>query len=263
MAGKLQYFKSHQFLSRFFILMLLLMVLFLFFYYRLYQYFHLSLLQSYQNQIKDFYFDFPFLTVFMYFIFYVLITGLSIPGAVILTLAGGFLFGLLKGTILVSLASSTGAFVAFLFSRFFIRDFLFEIISQKKMVLDNEKRSMVSRVADSIEKRFGKQMKIISEKMQTEGAYYLFTLRLVPIFPFFIVNLVMGLTSIKACTFFFVSQLGMLPATLLYINAGTQLSKVKAVEDIISFPLLVSFALLGLFPLVIRSFLWRKEGGVP
>ena len=245
-------YNKHKVFFRLLSFLVLLTAVSFFFYFRLYQYFELSSLQSYQDQIKSFYFHSPYLTIFIYFVLYVAVTGLSIPGATILTLGGGFLFGLLKGTILVSFASSTGALIAFLCSRFFIRFFLFEVMSQKKIVVDSKKQSIVSSITDFIKKYFGKQMEIISEKIKTEGAYYLFTLRLVPLFPFFVVNLVMGLTSIKARTFFLVSQLGMLPATLLYVNAGTQLSKLETVKDIVSFPFLISFALLGLFPLFIK-----------
>ncbi len=243
---------------RFFTLLVFLIATFFFFYFRLNQYFDFSSLKSYQDQIKSFYIHSPYLTVFVYFVLYVVVTGLSIPGAVVLTLAGGFLFGLLKGTLLVSFASSTGALVAFFLSRFFIRDFLFKVMIGEKTAFDEGRRSRVPRIADFIKKCFGKPIETISEKMKTEGIYYLFTLRLVPLFPFFVVNLIMGLTPIKARTFFWVSQLGMLPATILYVNAGTQLSKLETVKDIISFPFLVSFILLGLFPLVIKYLFSKK-----
>ena len=252
------YLNMNKISFRSFILLLFFILIFCFFYFRLNQYFDFSSLKFYQDQIKSFYVHSPYLTVFVYFFLYVVVTGLSIPGAVILTLAGGFLFGLLIGTVLVSFASSTGALMAFLFSRFFIKDFLLGIASRKKVIFDSQKQSTFSRVADNIKKRFGRQMEIISEKIKTEGVYYLFTLRLIPLFPFFVVNLIMGLTPLKARTFFWVSQLGMLPATVLYVNAGTQLSQLETAKDIISFPFLLSFALLGLFPLLIR-YIIRKN----
>ena len=225
-----------------------------FFYFNLHQYFRLSLLQTYQEQLKDFYIQSPIATLLVYFFLYILVTGLSIPGATVLTLAGGFLFGLLKGVVMVSVASCTGALVAFLLSRFFIRDFLLGMILEEEAALKKGRQSIFSYVADIVKIRLRKPIETISEKIKTEGAYFLFMLRLVPLFPFFVVNLVMGLTPIKVRTFFWVSQLGMLPATVLYVNAGTQLSQLETLKDIVSFPFLVSFALLGFFPLFIKHF---------
>ena len=204
-----------------------------FFYFDLYKYLQLSTLQLWRQDIQLFLSQFPFIAASVYFVIYILITGFSLPGAVVLTLAGGWLFGLLKGVVLVSLASSLGALMAFLCVRFLLRDFL-------------------------LKSRFKEKAISISENVNKEGMYYLLTLRLIPLFPFFVVNLAMGLTSMRPRTFFFVSQLGMLPATLLYVNAGTQLAQVETLKDVMSFPVLISFSLLGVFPLVIKYFFKKK-----
>ena len=160
---------------------------------------------------------------------YVLVTALSLPGAVILTLAAGALFGLAWGTLIVSFASSLGATLAFLASRYVLRD--------------------------TIQRRFGDRLKAINEGMAKDGALYLFTLRLVPVFPFFLVNLLMGLTTIRTFSYYWVSQLGMLAGTLVYVNAGTQLAQINSLSGIVSPGLLFSFALLGVFPMVVKKIL--------
>ncbi|MEQ1582179.1 MAG: FAD-dependent oxidoreductase [Steroidobacteraceae bacterium] len=168
----------------------------------------------------------PLLVAGTFFALYVAVTALSLPGAAIMTLAGGALFGLVTGTVLISFASSIGATLAFLTSRFLLRD--------------------------SVQKRFGDRLKPINEGMQRDGAFYLFTLRLVPVFPFFLVNLLVGLTPIRTRTYYWVSQLGMLPGTLVYVNAGTQLARLDSLGGILSPGLLGSFVLLGLFPWIAR-----------
>lgn len=162
-----------------------------------------------------------------YFLLYVAVAALSLPGAEMMTVAAGALFGLFTGTVLVSFASSLGATLAFLLSRFVLRDI--------------------------VQRRFGDRLRAVNEGMARNGAFYLFTLRMVPLFPFFIVNLLMGLTAIRATTFYWVSQVGMLSATAVYVNAGTQLARVDRLSDIFSFRLLLTFALLGLFPLVTKG----------
>ncbi len=162
----------------------------------------------------------------LFFLAYVAVTALSIPGAAILTLAAGALFGLATGTLLVSFASSIGATLAFLTARFIARA--------------------------PVEARFGQRLQAIDAGMQRDGAFYLFTLRLVPVFPFFLVNLLMGLTAIRTSTFYWVSQLGMLAGTIVYVNAGTQLAGIDALSDIVSPGLLLSFVLLGVFPWIAR-----------
>jgi dihydrolipoamide dehydrogenase len=160
----------------------------------------------------------------LYFVAYVAVTGLSLPGAAIMTLAGGAIFGLLWGTILVSFASSIGATLAFLTSRFLLRDW--------------------------VQGKFGDKLKSINDGVAKEGAFYLFALRLVPAFPFFVINLVMGLTSIKTRTFYWVSQLGMLAGTIVFVYAGTKLGEFK-----IGPGLIFAFVLLGIFPLIAKKLL--------
>ncbi len=168
----------------------------------------------------------PLLSVATYFTVYVLVTALSLPGAVVLTLVGGGLFGLGWGTLIVSFASTLGASLAFLISRYLFRD--------------------------AVARRFGRRMQAIDAGVARDGAFYLFTLRLVPVFPFFVINLVMGLTAIRAPTFALVSQIGMLPGTLVFVNAGTQLAQVASPADVLSPGLIGSFVLLGLFPLLAK-----------
>ncbi len=169
----------------------------------------------------------PVLVPAAYFVIYVIVTALSLPGAAIMTLAGGALFGLGQGLLLVSFASTIGATLAFLVARFLLRD--------------------------TVERRFGERLKAIDRGIERDGAFYLFTLRLVPIFPFFIINLVMGLTRLRTWTFYWISQVGMLAGTAVYVNAGTQLAAIERVGDILSLELLLSFALLGMFPWIARA----------
>jgi len=169
----------------------------------------------------------PVLVSLVFFTLYVVGTALSLPGAGLMTLAGGGLFGLAWGFALISFASSIGATLAFLISRYLLRD--------------------------TVQNRFGDKLKDINKGVEREGAFYLFTLRLVPIFPFFIINILMGLTPIKTWSFYWVSQLGMLAGTLVYINAGTQLAQIDSLSGILSPGLLFSFALLGVFPLIAKK----------
>jgi uncharacterized membrane protein YdjX (TVP38/TMEM64 family) len=169
----------------------------------------------------------PLLITLAYAGIYIAVTGLSLPGATVLTLAGGALFGLVWGTLIVSFASSIGATLAFLAARFLFRD--------------------------TVKSRFGDRLAAIDAGLAKDGPYYLFTLRLVPLFPFFVINLAMGLTAIKTFTFYWVSQLGMLAGTVVYVNAGTQLAKIDSLSGILSPPLVGAFVLLGLFPLVAKK----------
>ncbi|OAI01250.1 FAD-dependent oxidoreductase [Methylomonas methanica] len=171
----------------------------------------------------------PVLAMALYATLYITVTALSLPGATILTLAGGAVFGLLWGTLIVSFASSIGATLAFLAARFLLRDW--------------------------VKSRFSARLQAIDEGVSRDGAFYLFTLRLVPLFPFFMINLAMGLTPIKTRTFYWVSQVGMLAGTLVYVNAGTQLAKIDSLSGILSPALLGSFALLGVFPLGAKKML--------
>ena len=160
------------------------------------------------------------------FVSYVAVVALSLPGATVMGLAAGALFGFWYGTLFVSFASSIGATLAFLISRYLLRDF--------------------------IQHRFGDKLKAINEGMAKDGALYLFMLRLVPAFPFFLINLLMGLTQIRTRTFYWVSQLGMLAGTVVYVNAGTQLAHIESLSDVVSPEVLLSFALLGVFPFIAK-----------
>ena len=164
----------------------------------------------------------PVLYLSGFFILYVAVTGLSIPGAAIMSLIAGALFGVLMGTIIVSFASTIGATLAFLSARFVLLDW--------------------------VQGKFGERLRAIDEGLEKDGAFYLFTLRLIPVFPFFVINLLMGLTRIKTRTFFWVSQLGMLPATIVFVNAGTQISRIESTSGLLSPTLIVSFVALALFP---------------
>ncbi len=191
------------------------------------RFFSLSYLKQSQAGFAALYDQKPALVIGAFFAIYVAVTALSFPGAAVLTLAGGAIFGLAVGLIVVSFASTIGATLAFLVSRFVLRD--------------------------SIQAKFGNRLADINKGIEKEGAFYLFTLRLVPLVPFFVVNLLMGLTKMKAFTFAWVSQLGMLLGTAVYVNAGTQLAKIDSLKGILSPGLLGSFVLLGLFPLIAKK----------
>ncbi len=191
------------------------------------QYLTLEFFQAQQDAIDRFTQENTALAVGGFFGLYVLVTALSIPGAAIMTLAGGAIFGLLWGTIIVSFASTLGATLAFLVGRFLFRD--------------------------AVQKRFGAHLNAVNEGVERDGALYLFLLRLVPAFPFFIINLVMALTPMKVVTFFLVSQLGMLPGTIVYVNAGTQIAQIDSLGGILSPQLIGAFILLGLFPFIARG----------
>ncbi|MDG4594324.1 MAG: FAD-dependent oxidoreductase [Candidatus Contendobacter sp.] len=198
-----------------------------FFAFDLGRFFSLDYFKSQQAAIETYRAAHPGLTAGIFFAVYVAVTGLSLPGAAILTLVGGAIFGLVWGTVIVSFASTLGATLAFLTARFVLRDW--------------------------VQGRFGDRLQAINAGMEKEGGFYLFTLRLIPIFPFFVINLAMGLTPIRTWTFYWVSQLGMLAGTVVYVNAGTQLARIDSLQGILSPGLLISFAVLGIFPLVAKK----------
>ncbi|WP_310449242.1 FAD-dependent oxidoreductase [Sulfuritalea sp.] len=191
------------------------------------RYFSLDTLKAQQAAIENYRQANPWLAAGIFFAIYVAVTALSLPGATVMTLAGGAVFGLLWGTVLVSFASSLGATLAFLAARFLLRDW--------------------------VAARFGQRLQAIDAGIRREGGFYLFTLRLVPVFPFFVINLLMGLTPMRTATFYWVSQLGMLAGTLVYVNAGTQLAGIASLSGILSPGLIASFALLGIFPLIAKK----------
>ena len=199
----------------------------LYFAFDLGQFLNLQTLKAQQENIATFQSAKPALTVLIFFCLYVLTTAVSLPGAALLTLASGAIFGVFWGTLIASFASSLGATLALIMSRFLLRDWVMQ--------------------------RFGQRLATIDEGIKHEGAFYLFTLRLVPAFPFFLVNLLFGLTAMKARTFYWVSQLGMFAGTAAYVNAGTQLGKIDSLSGVLSPAVLGSFLLLGTLPLIARK----------
>ncbi len=195
--------------------------------YDLGQWLTLDRLKSSRESLLALYQAKPFATLATFFVIYVTMAALSLPGAAILTLAAGAMFGFWVGLLVASFASSIGALLAFLVARYLLRD--------------------------SVQSRFGKQLAPINDGVKRDGAFYLLTLRLLPVFPFFLVNLVMALTPIKAGVYYVVSQIGMLLGTAVYVNAGTQLASIRTLKDVLSPGLLLSFVLLGVFPLVAKA----------
>ncbi len=212
---------------RLIVLVLFIAAIAAFFWFDLGRFLTLEFLRGSLDQFHVFHAAHPLLTPVLFFGFYVAVTALSVPGAAIMTIAAGALFGLGAGTLLVSFAASIGATLAFLVSRLLLREV--------------------------VQRHFGERLRAINEGMRKDGAYYLFTLRLVPAFPFFVINLVMGLTPIRTWTFYWVSQVGMLAGTIVYVNAGTQLADVESTGDLLSLPLIGAFVLLGLFPWLARA----------
>ena len=187
------------------------------------RYFTLDFIRHSQEQFRDLYDRHPIPVLGGYFAIYIAVTALSLPGAAIMTLAGGAVFGFSLGLVLVSFASTIGATLAFLTARFVL--------------------------GASVQKKFGAALADVNAGIERDGAFYLFTLRLVPLVPFFVINLLLGLTQMKTKTFFWVSQVGMLLGTAVYVNAGTQLAKIDSLDGILSPPLIGSFVLLGIFPM--------------
>lgn len=212
---------------KFLLLLVIAVLVGVFFTFDLGRYFSLDYFKSQQAAIETYRTAHPGLTAGIFFVVYTAVTALSLPWATILTLVGGAIFGLLWSTVLVSFASTLGATLAFLAARFVLRDW--------------------------VRNTFGERLKAFDAGIEREGGFYLFTLRLIPIFPFFVINLAMGLTSIHTWTFYWVSQIGMLAGTLVYVNAGTQLAQIDSLKGILSPGLLASFALLGIFPLIAQK----------
>lgn len=208
---------------------LIVVLIILFKVFGLQQYFTLSYLKEQQSLFAQLFAANQILVIFIYMLIYIVVTTLSLPGAAVMTLAGGGLFGLVTGTIVVSFASTIGATLACIVARYLLRDW--------------------------VQQKFGDKLIKINEGMAKEGGFYLFSLRLVPIFPFFVINLVMGLTSIRMVTYYWVSQLGMLPATIVYVNAGKELAELESLAGILSPGLIISFALLGLLPIIAKKIL--------
>ncbi|MEM8918271.1 MAG: FAD-dependent oxidoreductase [Pseudomonadota bacterium] len=215
------------------------------FHYDLQSYLNLETLKAQQDNIDRFYGENALLVIAAFLGVYITVTALSIPGAAIMTLAAGAIFGVVAGTIIVSFASTIGATLAFLTSRYLLRDW--------------------------VEDKFGSRLKKINEGVEKDGAFYLITMRLVPAFPFFMINLLMGLTKMKVWVYFIASQIGMLAGTIVYVNAGTQLSQVNSVGEVFSLSVLGSFLLLAIFPWIAKAIIglfkrrriykgWKKPG---
>lgn len=192
----------------------------------------LDRLADQQTQLRQYQNEHPVQVYFIAFAVYATVTGLSLPGAAVLTLVYGWYFGLFRGVILVSIASTTGATLAFLLSRYLLRD--------------------------AVQNSFGDRLSAFNKALAAEGAFYLFTLRLIPAVPFFIINVVMGLTPIRTGTYWWVSQLGMLPGTTVYVYAGSTFPDLKTlaergVSGILSPQLIAAFIALGLFPLAVKK----------
>ncbi len=217
--------RSH--LPRILIVLLIAALVAVFFAFDLGQYLSFDYLKSRQAALESFYAGHQLMSMAVYMAIYILVAALSLPGAAVMTLAGGAIFGFWFGLVLVSFASTIGATCAFLVARFLLRD--------------------------TVQKSFGDRLKAVNKGIEKDGAFYLFTLRLVPIFPFFVINLVMGLTPIRTGVFYLVSQVGMLAGTAVYVNAGTQLAQIDSLSGILSPDLIFSFALLGIFPLIAKK----------
>ncbi len=214
-------------MGKIFVVIVILSLAGLFFLFDLGQYLNLEYIKSQQTELEGLVQENPITIAMIYFAIYIAVTAVSLPGAAVMTIAGGAIFGLWWGTLIVSFASTIGATIAMLVSRYVLRE--------------------------QVRRRFGVQLRRIDAGIEKDGAFYLFSLRLVPAFPFFVINLLMGLTNISIPVFFFVSQIGMLAATLVFINAGTQLAQIESASGILSPGIIGSLVLLGLFPLIAKK----------
>ena len=205
----------------------ILAVIAAFFVFDLGQYLNLEYLKSQKDSLNELYTNNPVLISLIFFIVYVLVAAFNLPAAGLLTVASGAILGFWNGVFVVSFASTIGATIAFLMTRYLFHD--------------------------AIQSKFGERLKTINDGIEKEGAFYVFGLRLVPLFPFFVVNSVLGLTKLKTWTFYWASQIGMLAGTAVYVNAGTQLADISSLGDIASPKLLLSFALLGVFPIIAKT----------
>ncbi len=200
-------------------------------------YLTLDYLKASQDTFSQLYAENRLAVIAIYMAVYIAVTALSLPGAAVMTLAGGAMFGFWIGFIVVSFASTIGATLACFVARFILREW--------------------------VQNRFSAKLSTINNGIEKEGAFYLFSLRLVPIFPFFLINLAMGLTTMKLLTFYWVSQIGMLPGTMVYVNAGKELARIESLSGILSPNLIISFVILGLFPITVKKLLhiYKKKTG--
>ena len=215
--------------SKIFAALVLVLCVIYFFKYDVASYLSLDFIKSKMSDFQTYYQENAITTILAYMLIYISVTALSLPGAAILTLLGGALFGLGIGVVVVSFSSTIGATLAFLVSRFFLQDW--------------------------VQTQFKTNLKTLNEGIAKEGALYLFTLRLIPAVPFFVINLVMGVLPVNVFTFYWVSQVGMFAGTFVYVNAGKQLANITSLSGILSPPLLASFVLLGVFPIFAKKVL--------
>ena len=196
----------------------------------------LEFIKAQRGKFESFYADNPTTVIVAYFLGYITVAALSLPGAAILTLLAGAIFGVFVGVVVVSFASAIGATLAFLVARFLL--------------------------GKTLQAKYGDKLRRVNEGVQKEGKFYLFTMRLIPAFPFFLINILMGLTPLRVGAFYWVSQLGMLPGTIVYVNAGTQLAKIDSLKGILTFEIIASFVALGLFPLAAKKIIgaFRARG---
>lgn len=222
---------SNSILKKMAIVAVAAVVVILFLVFDLDRYLSLTYIKDSQSHLQNLYAENPLGILLAYIAIYIAVTALSLPGAVVLTLAGGALFGLVAGTVAVSVASTAGATLACFVSRFILQKW--------------------------VQEKFADKLKAINRGVEKEGAFYLFSVRLIPVFPFFVINLVMGLTKMPLRTFFWVSQLGMLPGTIVFVNAGKELGQIESAAGILSPSLLVSFVILGLFPITAKKIMQK------
>ena len=206
-------------------------VIILFLVFDLDRFLSLSYIKESQVHLQSLYAENPFGILLGYIAIYIAVAALSLPGAVVLTLAAGALFGLIAGTVAVSIASTVGATLACFVSRFILQKW--------------------------VQEKFADKLVAINRGVEKEGAFYLFSVRLIPVFPFFVINLVMGLTKMPLRTFFWVSQLGMLPGTIVFVNAGKELGQIESAAGILSPSLLISFVILGIFPITAKKIMQK------
>lgn len=221
-------------ISKIVVIAVLVLMVALFFVFDLGRYFTLDYMKHSQARFAEYYAEHQIAVIAVYMLIYIVMAALSLPGAAIMTLAGGALFGLVIGTIAVSFASTIGATLACFVARFILRDW--------------------------VQSKVGEKLKSINDGVEKEGAFYLFTMRLIPAFPFWLVNLAMGSTKIRLFTFYWVSQIGMLAGTIVYVNAGKELGKLDSLSGILSPSLILSFVLLGLFPITVKKLMeWYRK----
>lgn len=226
--------KKSALIRKFAIVGVVIILIVLFYAFDVGKYFSLDYIKASQAKFNTLYQAHSILVVAIYMLIYVVMAALSLPGAAVMTLLAGALFGRLVGTVAVSFASTIGATLACFVARFLLRDW--------------------------VQGKIGDKLKPINDGVEKEGAFYLFTMRLIPAFPFWLINLAMGLTSMPLRTFYWVSQVGMLAGTFVYVNAGTELAKIESLSGILNPTLIISFVILGVFPLLVKKLMALYKG---